>query len=137
MNNEERKHRYISEIVIGMRDALSEEGISVRFHVSQRQVPMLIVKDDYSVAYFASTRTYRIFHPFPSNGRDVTRTTVPEKQDVINFFLNRPYETVGLKECVTCARHVRIPHLLHTVWIRGVRTQVSVDLPALQELING
>ncbi|KKK59129.1 hypothetical protein LCGC14_3037470 [marine sediment metagenome] len=121
VNNMRRPTKRVLDLV----DEISEAGIPVRFHISKRQVPMLVVKDDYSVAFFGNTNTYRIFYPFPSKGRHVTRTTVPTSQDVVKFFLELPYETIKVESCDICLKHVKVPHY-----------HPSLDLARIQDLMR-
>ena len=60
--------------------------IGGRGRVSLGGVPHLVVAENFSVCYFGSTRTLRIFTPYPSYGRRQKKYTFKTWVEVVNFF---------------------------------------------------
>lgn len=77
----------MKKIMIKMIDlAITIKG-AVR--ISNRDVPHILVPFNditYSVCYFGSTDTWRIFFPYPSS--EQIRITLNSREEVINYFKN-------------------------------------------------
>jgi len=56
---------------------------------SRRKVPHLIVwayGEVYSVCFFNSTKTWRVFYPWPSYGKTQTKIDIPSFGHVVEYF---------------------------------------------------
>lgn len=90
----------------------------VNFRISKRGVPLIEVfspfgdGEDYSVSYFASTHTWRIFSHYLKFDGQQKKTTVPCWADVERFFKQESYSTTETYRCgdENCLRYIQQPN---------------------------
>ncbi len=94
--------------------------INGNFRYSRRGVPLIEMFNpfqdgvDYSVSYFASTGTWKIFKGYLKFDGAQERTIVPRIIDVEHFFKREPYSTTVVKPCADefCFNYVQQPAVL-------------------------
>lgn len=65
-------------------------GDNARFRRSKRNVPHVVVcfnNTTLSVCFFASTQTYKVFWPWPSNGQEQKKATAASPGKVVQFIV--------------------------------------------------
>lgn len=85
-----------TEIIVAKLTELTKKiGGTVR--ISKKGVPHIVVEGNnckYSVAYFSSTNTFRVFWPYPSYGELQNKKTLAAEDDVARFLSNVDREEV-------------------------------------------